>query len=195
MKKILPFLLSGLLFLAACVGGGRGRADLAVYDLGPAAAALPAAVAAHAGVALEIRLPAWLDAQAMSYRLAYADPQRLHAFAQARWAASPQLLLQQRLRQQLALTPGGAPCTLRVELDDFSQSFASPAASSAVLRGEVLLLGKGRALRARQPLQIDVPAATADAAGGAAALAAAADRLATTLAQWLAGQDLAACRG
>lgn len=194
MKKILPFFLSGLLFLAACVGGGRGRADLAVYDLGPAAVALPAA-AAHAGVALEIRLPAWLDSQAMSYRLAYADPQRLHAFAQARWAASPQLLLQQRLRQQLALTPGGAPCTLRVELDDFSQSFASPAASSAVLRGEALLLGKGRALRARQPLQIDVPAATADAAGGAAALAAVADRLATTLAQWLAGQDLAACRG
>lgn len=192
MKRI-AFLLSGLLILAACAGSGRGRADIAIYDLGPAAAA--PATAAPPGIALEIRLPAWLDAPAMSYRLAYADPQRLHAFAQARWAASPQQLLQQRLRQQLALTPGGAPCTLRVELDDFSQSFAAPGSSSARVSGEALLLGKGRALRARQPLRIEVPAASADAAGGAAALAAAADRLSTTLAQWLQGQDLAACRG
>ncbi|MBI2307739.1 MAG: membrane integrity-associated transporter subunit PqiC [Rhodocyclales bacterium] len=193
MKKIL-LAVSCLALFAACAGG-RGRADIAVYDLGPAVLAPSAAAAAHAGLALEVRLPPWLDDQAMNYRLAYADAQRLHAYAQARWAASPQLLLQQRLRQQLAVAPGGAPCTLRIELDDFSQSFASPAASSAVLRGEALLLGKGRAQRARQPLQIDVPAATADAAGGAAALAAAGNKLSTTLAQWLQGQDLAACQG
>lgn len=191
MKTRTLLALATVLLAAACAGGGRQRADLATYDLGPppvsAAAALP-------GVAVEVRLPVWLDGVAMSYRLAYADPRRLHIYAQARWAASPMLLLQQRLRQQLALSPTAAPCTLRIELDDFSQSFASPVVSSALLRGEALLFGKGVAPRARQPLQIEVPATTADATGGAAALAVAADRLSATLAHWLATQDLSACR-
>lgn len=183
--------VAAVFLVAACAGGGRSRADLAIYDLGPAV--LPSSPG-PSGVAVEVRLPVWLDGLAMNYRLNYADPLRVHGYAQARWAASPMQLLQQRLRQQLALAATASPCTLRVELDDFSQSFASPAASAAVLRGEALLLGKGLALQARLPVRIDVPAASADAAGGAAALAAGADRLALALAGWLRDQDLAACR-
>lgn len=183
-----------LLLATACANPGRGSADIAVYDLGAPVTAPAGAAAAHAGLALEVRLPAWLDGTAMVYRLSYADPQRLHQYARARWAGQPSPLLQQRLRQSLAVAPGGAPCTLRVELDDFSQMFVSPTESRAALRGEALLLGKGRAVLARLPLQATPPAVTADAAGGAAALAAAADGAAATLAQWLQQQDLAACR-
>ncbi|HEX5803582.1 MAG TPA: ABC-type transport auxiliary lipoprotein family protein [Azospira sp.] len=191
MKNIL-LALAVVLALAACAGNPRSRADLALYDLGPGP--VQPSAAAYPGVALEVRLPVWLDAPAMSYRLTYADPRRVHAYAQARWAASPLLLLQQRLRQLLALSAGGAPCLLRVELDEFSQSFASPGGSSAVVRGEAQLFGKGGAAKGRRPLSLEVPAATADAAGGAAALALASERLAAILNEWLQTQDLAACR-
>lgn len=191
MKNTL-LVLAVLLALAACAGNPRSRADLALYDLGPGPAQ-PSATA-YPGIALEVRLPVWLDAPAMSYRLTYADPRRVHAYAQARWAASPMLLLQQRLRQSLALSTAGAPCLLRVDLDEFSQSFASPGGSSAVVRGEAQLFGKGSTLKGRRPLSLEVPAATADAAGGAAALAVASERLAAILNDWLQTQDLAACR-
>lgn len=191
MKRILiAACLLGL--LSACAIGQRaGRGEIAVYDLG--AAGSPPATPAHAGVGLEVRLPAWLDTQAMTYRLDYAEAQRIRAYAQSRWAAPPVLLLQQRLRQQLALAPGGGACTLRVELDDFGQHFDSPSSSRAVLRGEALLIARARTPLARHPVRVEV-AAAADAAGGAIALAAASDRLAASLGDWLRSQDLAACR-
>lgn len=189
--RIFP-VLAVALFVAACAGGGRDRSGTAIYDLGP----LPApASAAVSGLAVEVRLPDWLDGAAMRYRLTYADPQRLHTYAHARWASPPTQLLQQRLRRQLALAALPAPCTLRVELDDFSQSFASSMTSMAVLHGEALLFGKGRMAGARLPLHIEVPAAGADAVSGVDALATGADRLAEKLAGWLKDQDLAACRG
>ncbi|MDX9706013.1 MAG: ABC-type transport auxiliary lipoprotein family protein [Azospira sp.] len=195
--RIFP-VLAAALFVAACASGGRDRTGPAIYDLGPVPAPASAAVIGLtdlSGLAVEVRLPVWLDGAAMRYRLAYAEPLRLHAYAHARWASPPTQLLQQRLRQQLTLAALPAPCTLRVELDDFSQSFASPAASAGVLRGEALLFGKGQKTGARLPLRIEVPAASADAVGGAGALAIGADRLAEKLAGWLKDQDLAACRG
>lgn len=139
-------------------------------------------------------MPAWLDGTAMFYRLEYAEAQRLQQYSRARWVGPLAPLLQQRLRQVLATAPGGAPCTLRLEVDEFAQRFASPGESRAELRGEALLFGKGRALIARLPLQLTQPAPTADAAGGAAALSALGGRTADALAAWLAQQDLTACR-
>lgn len=186
--------LVGLLGLAACAGPGRGRADIAVYDLGPPPAVIAGAAEAHAGVTLELRLPFWLDAQTMTYRLAYAEPQRVREYAQARWVGPPGPMLQARLRQRLGMTAAGAPCTLRVELDDFSQSFSGPEQSQARVSGVALLLDTGRREIARQPILIEVAATTADAPGGVAALAAAVDVLSGALAPWLQKQPLAACR-
>lgn len=193
MKNLLAA-LAGAVLVAACAHSGRGPADIALYDLGPPA--LANALAAPAGVALEVRLPAWLDSQAMSYRLVYADSQRLRSYVLARWAGPPATLLQQHLRRQLGVAPAaaGMPCTLRLELDDFSQSYDSAASSRAELRGEALLFGKGRLLVARLPVAIEQPAASADAPGGARALARAAGMLAETLGQWLQQQDTASCR-
>jgi hypothetical protein len=63
-----------------------------------------------------------------------------------------------------------------------------------VLRGEVLLLGKGRSLQARLPLRVEQPATSPDAAGGVHALAAAAEAAAVNIAVWLQQHDLSACR-
>lgn len=191
MKKLIAI---PLVLLAACASQGKGTADIAIYDLAGANAPATAVAAAHAGLALELRLPVWLDSTAIIYRLAYADPQRVHQYARARWAGQPSPLLQQRLRQSLAIAPGSAPCTLRVELDEFSQVFDAAASSRAVLRGEVLLLGKGRVAQARMPLRVEAPAASADVAGGVHALAAAADAAAANIAGWLQQQDLSVCR-
>lgn len=193
MKILTIFVLPALL-LSACATPGRGTVDIAYYDLGVAAPVVPNAAVAHAGVALEVRLPAWQDGTAILYRLAYADSQRVHQYAKARWLGQPSPMLQQYLRQSLAIAPGSAPCTLRVELDEFSHVFEAAASSRAELRGEAMLLGKGRAMQARLPLRIEKPAATADAPGGVHALAAAAQSAATVIGNWLQQQDLSGCR-
>lgn len=194
--KNLILVFASMLFLSGCATSGRGQVDVAIYDLGPSVAPLPGAAEANVGIALELHLPFWLDSQAMSYRMAYVDVQRLRTYAQARWAAPPAQLLQQRLRQRLAIVPGGAPCTLRVELDDFSQTFDSPGSSRALLSGVAVVSGKGRVAIARLPLRVDVPVASADAQGGAAALAVASENLSIALLQWLEKQapSLGACR-
>ena len=191
MRKLMAFPLA---LLMACATPGKGPADITIYDLGGGMAPAADMVAAHGGLALELRLPVWLDSTAIVYRLGYADPQRVHHYAKARWAGPPSPLLQQRLRQSLAIAPGSAPCTLRVELEEFDQVFDSAESSRAVLRGEVLLLGKARVTQARMMLRAEQPAASADAAGGVHALAATTDVAAATIAAWLKQQDLSICR-
>lgn len=179
-KSLLLLSAASALALAACGSLGRSSGGVAIYDLGPPAMVLGGAATASAGVALEVRLPAWFDAADMAYRLNYQDPQRLYAYTQARWAGQPATLLQQRLRQKLAIVPGGATCTLRLELDEFSQVFQTSSQSRALLQGEALLLGKARNVLARQSIRIEA-AAGGDAASGAVALAGATDTLATQL--------------
>lgn len=182
IRKFTAFVaaLLSLFLLAACMGGSRSSSDAAIYDLGPPASVLAGAATASTGVAVEIRLPAWFDATNMAYRLAYQDSQRLFSYTQARWAGTPATLLQQRLRQRLAVVSGGATCTLRLELDEFSQVFSASSQSTALIQGEALMLGKGRALLARQKIRIEAPAGK-DAASGALALSAATDTLASQL--------------
>lgn len=192
MKTMSLLLVAGLLAVA-CANPGRGRGEVATYDLAGAAPLSAEALSAHAGLALDVRVPAWLDGSAIVYRLDYADPQRVHHYARARWAGPLSPMLQQRLRRSLAIAPGGAPCTVRIDIDEFAQIFAAESASRAEVRGEVLLYGKGAQLRARLPLHVAQPAG-GDAASGVRALAAASDTMATTVANWLARQDLSACR-
>jgi uncharacterized lipoprotein YmbA len=178
--------------LTACMGGSRSSSDVALYDLGPPASVLAGAATASTGVAIEIRLPGWFDATNMAYRLAYQDSQRLFSYTQARWAGAPATLLQQRLRQRLGVVSGGATCTLRLELDEFSQVFSAASQSTALIQGEALMLGKARSLLARQTVRIEVPAGR-DAAAGALALSAATDALAKQLLPLLE-QNSTGCR-
>lgn len=182
MKSLLPSFVA-LLLLVGCAGGSRPAADTASYDLGPATA-LPAGGMPNAGIAVEVHMPLWLDGIAMNYRLAYVDPQRLYSYAHARWAGAPSRLVQQKLWQQLGMAPGGAPCTLRVELGEFTQIFDAADRSRVLVSGEATLQGKGRAVIAHLPLRVEAPAGS-DARSGAAALAVATRELSERLATWL----------
>lgn len=189
------------LLLAACYGGGRRGGDVAleIYDFG-----LPVSRFAErpAGgeLAVEVRAPLWFDSLGIGYRLAYAEPARLREYARARWAGPVAQLVQQRLMQRLALMPAGqsrSRCVLRVDIDEFSQVFATPTVSKALLQARVQLLDRSRARLAGFDARIEKPAVAADSRGGVAALTAAVDQLAADLLRWenelKIGGQLAAC--
>ena len=192
--------------LAAALLGGCALPDRPVrpdpYDLGP----LPAAAATTAPAAAPI---VWrgvsaagaLDGTAIIYRLLYVqDGQQPRPYARARWTEAPAQLLGQRLRAALAATrpvvdadAGLSAPELRVELDDFSQAFASPTQSFGVVRLRVTRLVPGGAGGARQVEQRSfaarVPAPSNNAAGGARALKTATDRVVGQIVAWINGGD------
>lgn len=182
-----------------------------VYDFGPgqltAPAASPATKLAPLAVT-EIEANPALDSTAVLYRLAYADAQMLHPYAQARWSMTPAQLLRQRLREHLgqhrallnpsdgvnrsAATPASqpAPYTLRIELEEFSQLFESPTKSVGLLRLRATLTQPGptgEKLVAQRSVTVQQPATSADAQGGVRALTAATDAAMREIETWLAG--------
>lgn len=179
-------LLIATCLLAGCAGGGHNASPPEVYDFGLPVARL-AVDARWANVALEVSASPWLDSREIEYRLLYEDPLKLRSYSASRWAAAPRLLLSQRLRQQLGLVGAGAPaaCLLRLDLQEFSQVFATPASSRAMLLGRASLVDARRQLIGERPLAIEQPAPTADARGGVVALVAASDDLGRQFAAWL----------
>jgi len=186
MQKVILVALS--LVLAGCFTAGRRGAEVApaVYDLGPAPVA-QAAARNLPPLAVEVKVPYWFDSLGVEYRLRYAEPARLRDYALARWAGSPAALIQQRLVQQLGLLPlgqGGARCTLRLEVDEFSQVFDSPEHSRGVLQARAIVLDHGRRTLAERRVANEQPAPSQDSRGGVIALAATVDRLVADLADW-----------
>lgn len=168
-----------------------------LYDFGP----LPAAPAANILPAslppinvAELNTPAWLDSPMMLFRLAYANDQQTRPYANSRWNMPPAQLFGQRLKSRLAQAGGmvlsatdgnpGVPL-LRVEADDFIQTFTSSGQSSAQVTMRASLLSN-RTLVAQKTFSRDVPAASADAPGGARALASASDAVISDMIAWLA---------
>ncbi len=126
---------------------------------------------------------------AVLYRLAYDDPRHLRPYGQARWSQPPAQLVQQALRDQLGLRravlmgeegaaqlvdTGKPPAVLRVEIEEFSQVFQAPKASTGVLRLRASLADStqaGEKLVAQRVFVIQRPAPTPDARGGTHAMA------------------------
>lgn len=192
VRKLFFAALATTLLAASCSLGPTQRAPIATLDFGPA----PAASARVAGtlLVLPVEAPAWLDSSAVVYRLAYADRAEPRAYANSRWVSSPAVLLTERLRATLAasgaavLTPGDGirnGRTLRVEVEQFEQVYDGPASSQGILRLRATLAVDGK-LAAQRIVEARVPAASADARAGAAALGAAADRAIGELVGWLA---------
>lgn len=159
-----------------------------------------------------------LSGTAVLYRLSYADVQQLKPYALARWSMPPAQLLGQRVRAHLSLrravtTPGdiviptparqrgpaahtpapvAAPeplLNLRLELEEFSQVFASPQTSAALVRVRATVSQRsasGESLLAQRSFITQHPAPTPDAQGGVRALAAAAEQISTDIGEWLA---------
>ena len=175
-----------------------------MYDFGPAPAGEPTAATARGALVLQdVEVTGILETPALLYRLGYEDPHQLRPYAFARWSAPPGQLLRQRLRDVLgrdravldasaasSLSRRGAtpPPVLRVELEEFSQVFDSPAASRGVLRLRCTLLentGGGERLVAQRSFHVQRPAPSADAPGGVRALTAATEAAAQDIAAWL----------
>lgn len=192
LRVIAACAAAALLALPGCsTVGETGQA--ALYDLGPLPGNGPALPALPPLSVAGVQVPAWLDNSVMVYRLHYANSQQPRPYSLARWAMTPGQLLTQRLKARIAQAGGVALSAsdgalevpvLRIEADDFSQHFESPAQSTAhvALRASVF---RGRALVAQRSFAQQVPAPSPDAAGGAAALAKASDAAIADVVAWL----------
>ena len=186
--KAYAVLVVGLgLFLSAC-GGIRQVTPVAVYDFGLTSG--QPGPEGMAGIALEVRSPPWFDSLGVDYRLAYDDPLRPREYANARWAANPGVLLARRLVQQFGVSgvvgDTAAACLLRIELQEFSQVFDSPAASRGVIQAKLALVDGKRRTLAEKPVTVAVVAKTPDARGGVGALVLAVHDFQQVVAAWLA---------
>ena len=196
MKRSPRFPLAILLvlpaLLSACASAPQATRQL--YDLGPAPALVAADRRAPVSFVLaDIQVAPVLDNNAMLYRLQYDNLQQLKPYAQARWSMAPAQLLNQRFRTlfvahgERVLSPGdGQPQlpVVRIDLDEFSQVFSSPANSEARLQFRVAVIRQHQLIAQRNWL-VQVPAASADAGGGARAMQEASDRAFNELRQWL----------
>ena len=170
---------------------------MAVYDFGIDASPSPNARIAGPLRVAEVAAPAWLESPAIVYRLAYQDPARREVYSLSRWAGTPAALLTQRLRARLAAATDGGVLTaaegaksvysLNVELDDFSHVFDATETSHVLVRARASLVWTGqRALLTQKSFSIEKPAPSANAQGGAHALAQASDELIDQVVAWVA---------
>lgn len=193
--------LAAAAMLSAC--SVVSRPDAAVlYDLGPLRAQAASSQASQASLPplsiADIQAPAWLDSSLIFYRLGYANEQQPRPYAQARWSMPPGQLLQQHLKSRIAAAGGAVLASaaaapnvpvLRIEADDFTQIFSSPAQSigQVSLRASVF---RERTLVAQRSFVRQAPAPTADAAGGVRALADAGDAALGDMIAWLGTLNL-----
>jgi cholesterol transport system auxiliary component len=183
--------------LAGCASS-KGAPNT-VYDFGPARAATTAAPAMSSGAlgALVITdvtgSPAY-DSDRIFYRLSYADPLQARSYANSRWSATPLQMVTQRFKTRIAqagvkvLSTSDATTTgaiLRVDVDDFIHTFTGVSQSEGEVAVRVSLF-QGHTLVDQKSFRHTTPAATADAAGGATALAASTDAVAADIVAWLA---------
>jgi cholesterol transport system auxiliary component len=127
MRKRLALPLALLLALPACSLLPERPKSPALHDFGPAGKTLAAAPGAWSAAAVDA--PEWLQTENIRYRLLYAEPTRVRAYAQDRWLAPPPALLAQRL----ALSQGAAGVRLKIKLLEFEQVFDSPQNAKAIL--------------------------------------------------------------
>lgn len=188
-RAVLILTLTVATTLAGC-GIGRVGAPPSVFDLGLDAKPVPT-LPARAPIALSLQAVPVLSDTSVIWRV--GDSAAPKAYATYRWASSPSELVRQRITDRLSRQ--GAVLADRVNLQmpqlqlslmQFEQVYAEDGQSS---EGRVLLqavLVNGRAVVDQKRIQVRIPAATQDAAGGVAALRQATDEAADQLAQWLA---------
>ncbi len=187
MHKRNIILACSALLLSACGGGGSALSNVGYYDFGPPRIADWQAPRLELS-SLDVRAPSWLDSPAVQYRLAYANDARRASYVESRWVAPPAELLEKRLQRRFVsnATPTGSRCRLRIDLDEFVQSFDKPGSSSVQLDVRAALLPAGGSVSvARQSFSIARPSPTADAPGAIAAFGVATESLTLALRDWL----------
>lgn len=191
MKKIrltrpaqVSLLLLVWLALSGCGVGPKPKEPVVAYDFGLPGAA--PAVPLKGLYQVQVSAPVWIDGPALYYRLGYANAARPAPYAQTRWVAAPSHLIEARLRERAVaggVLLGSSGPLLRVEIDEFTQVFDQEKSSRALLRARASL-SVNQDVTAQRAFLIEVAATSADGAGGAAALAQAANRLVDEVLAW-----------
>ena len=185
--------------LAGCAGNQAAFANVR-YDLGPAPQQVATSGPMPAVKVLDVTAPATLTSDKLIYRLSYADAQQTASYANSRWTMTPSELLTQRLRDALSQrgtvltgSDGVSAPVLKVDLNEFEQVFDSRTQSHGEVTARATLIHRGKVL-AQRTFVASAPASSADAAGGAQALAAASDDLVAQITTWLGAQALVAAQ-
>jgi cholesterol transport system auxiliary component len=195
------FILAAALALTMSGCASQKGQPTTQFDFGPAApapaqASAPAALAAGAlgpVVVTDVTGSSALDNERMFYRLSYADPLQARTYANSRWTANPLQLLTQRFKTRLAQAGArvlsetdasiGIPL-LRIDVDEFIQDFGGTSRSTGVVAVRASVF-QGHTLVDQRSFRQSVAAPSADAAGGARALAASTDAVAADVVAWL----------
>lgn len=190
---IIAAIIAAAVLLSACASKGPTNAH---YDFGPLPAPTQAAGANGIGaiIVADATGPASLDSERMQYRLLYADARQSRPYAYNQWTSTPLQLVTQRMKARIAQAgvkvlsttdSAAAVNLLRLEVDDFAQNFETATQSSGniSLRASVF---RNHRLVDQKTFARSAPAPSADAAGGARALADASDALAADVLVWLA---------
>ncbi|SAK42269.1 lipoprotein [Caballeronia fortuita] len=201
MKGAIATLALACATLLAGCGSTSTALPNAHYDLGATPAANAGAAPMPPVKVLAVAAPRSLETDAFAYRLSYVDAQRTGNYSNSHWTMPPAQLLTQRLREALAargpILSGADPVRavplLEVELTNFEQVFDAPEQSHGLVSVRATLTQQGRVIGQRS-FAASAPAPSADAPGGARALAAASDDVIAQLSAWLAAQPLAASR-
>jgi cholesterol transport system auxiliary component len=186
------------LLASGCASTPAAISDIR-YDLGPPSpAASPGALPAVK--VLDVAAPDMLESDKLMYRLQYADAQQMAAYANSHWTMTPSQLLTQRLRGALSsrgtvLTgaDGVSAPVLKVDLSEFEQVFDSQSESHGSVTARATLIQGGKVVGQRTFIS-RAPSRSADAAGGAQALASASDDLVSQIGAWLGVQALVAAQ-
>jgi cholesterol transport system auxiliary component len=173
------------------------------FDFGPAmppvsAAQTQAASPIGAIVVTDVTGSSALDNERMFYRLSYADALQARTYANSRWTANPLQMMTQRLKTRIGQSgakvlsetdASSGIAILRIDVDEFIHNFSGVAQSEGqvALRASVF---QGHALVDQRSFARTTTAGSADAAGGARALAASTDAIAADIVAWLGTLNL-----
>ncbi len=169
------------------------------FDFGPAMPAQTAPAAPLGAIVVtDVTGSSALDNERMFYRLSYADALQARSYANSRWTANPLQMMTQRLKTRIAQSgakvlsetdaSNGIPI-LRIDVDEFVHNFSGVAQSEGqvALRASVF---QGHVLVDQRSFARTTGATSADAAGGARALAASTDAIAADIVAWLGTLNL-----
>ena len=193
------YLLAAALALTLSACASQKGQPTTQFDFGPAAPAQAAAQGTLGSVVVtDVTGSSALDNERMFYRLSYADPLQARTYANSRWTANPLQLLTQRFKTRLAQAGArvlsetdaatGIPL-LRIDVDEFIQDFGGVSQSTGVVAVRASVF-QGHILVDQKSFRQAVAAPSADAAGGARALAASTDAVAADIVAWLGTLNL-----
>jgi cholesterol transport system auxiliary component len=184
------------MLLSACTINAPARQAPALYDLGPPASSSHR----ERNIPGTLLIPTvgsapWLDSTGIVYRLNYEDSNRLHAYNTSRWVTTPAMMLTEGLRSRFAgpvervvgaVDGTRADHVLRVDLEDYTQSFDAPDHSTVTVRARATLVDSRTRTVVAQRTFTAARDAQPNAAGAADALAEGTTEVIENMLDWAA---------